>query len=102
MGHHYRVHGAGARCAHSLHLDTRLFKEPVEHAPSKGAMGAATLEGQIDALHLRDRWSELPRERLSRSFRWMRIYRLSHMCSYYPPRRMAGIKLSATPHGLRI
>jgi len=78
MGHHCRVHCASTRRAHPLHLDTRLFKEPVEHTPSERAMGAAALESQIDALHLRDRWPELPRDRRRESFSRMRIYRHAH------------------------
>src|SRR6516164_2438019 len=64
MGHHRCVHRAGARRAHSLHLDAWLFKQPVDHTPSERAMGAAALESQTDALYLRDRRSELPRDRL--------------------------------------
>src|SRR5437763_12940931 len=102
MGHYYRVHGTGACRAHPLHLDTRLFKQSIEHAPSKGAMGATTLESQVDALHLRDCRSELPGERLLRSFRRMRIYRRSHVSSHCPRPRMTGMKLSPTSNGLRI
>src|SRR6516162_4578582 len=81
MGHHRRVHCAGARRAHSLHLDARFFKEPVEHPPSERAMGTAALESQVDALHLRDRPSELPGNLLWKSFPWMRIHRHAHTSS---------------------
>ncbi len=30
--------------------DALVLQQPIEHAPGKGAMGAAALEGQIDAL----------------------------------------------------
>ena len=60
VGHCHRVHRAGARRAHSLHLDARLLEQPVEHAPCERAMGAAALESQIDVLHLGDRWPGPP------------------------------------------
>src|SRR6516164_7357704 len=81
MGHHRCVHCTSARRAHSLHLDARLFKEPVENTPSERAMGAAALESQADAFHLRYRRSELPGDRLWESFPWMQIHRHAHTSS---------------------
>src|SRR6516165_4979831 len=81
MGHHRCVHCTSARRAHSLHLDARLLKEPVENTPSEGAMGAAALESQADAFHLRYRWSELPGDRLWESFPWMQIHSHAHTSS---------------------
>src|SRR6266487_3647842 len=60
VGHCHRVHRAGARRAHSLDLDARLFEQPVEHPPGERAMSTAALESQIDVLHLDNRWPGPP------------------------------------------
>lgn len=46
------VHRASTRGADAVEVDTLVFKEPIEHAPSEGAVGAPTLEGQIDPLQI--------------------------------------------------
>ena len=51
--------------------------------PGERAMGAAALESQVDALHLRDRWSKLPSDRCSESLSRMRIYRRAHASSAF-------------------
>jgi hypothetical protein len=75
VGHRHRVHRPGARRAHSLHLDARLFEQPVEHAPGERAMGTTALERQIDVLHLGDRWPGPQGDRPGASFLRMRIHR---------------------------
>ena len=51
IGHDHGVHCAGRGAADPLDGDPLLGQEPVQHAPGKGAMGAAALESKIDLFH---------------------------------------------------
>ena len=48
--HGNRVDGAGAGRAHPGDVERLVLEQPVEHAPGEGAVRAATLERQIEAL----------------------------------------------------
>ena len=47
---HCGVHGAGRGPRDGLDGEGRLLEQPVEHAPGEGAMRAAALKGEVDAL----------------------------------------------------
>ena len=47
VGKHDGVHGAGTRRADAVDLEPRLFQEPVENAPGKGAMSPSALQRKI-------------------------------------------------------
>jgi hypothetical protein len=95
VGHRHSVHCAGARRAHSLHLDAWLFEQTVEHTPGERAMGPAALEGQIDVLGLGDRrhapLGDRLGARLGGSFVRQRLHR-------YPLDRLAALlRIASTP-----
>src|SRR5271166_2617989 len=50
VGESDRVHRTGTRTADRLDVKPLVFEELVEHAPGKGAVGAAALQRELDRL----------------------------------------------------
>ena len=50
VGEHDRIHGAGRRAGDAVDGDAAVGEQAVEHAPGEGAVRAAALQGEIEAL----------------------------------------------------
>ena len=50
VGDHHRVHRAGRRAGDAFDREAPVLEDVVEHAPGEGAVRAATLKREIDAL----------------------------------------------------
>ena len=50
LQHDGGIHGAGAGAAHRLERQAAVLDQRIEHAPGEGAVRAAALQGEIDAL----------------------------------------------------
>jgi hypothetical protein len=53
------IHGTGGCCCDGPDIEAILFQQPVEDAPSVGAMGTAALQGETQRLLRRFRHSSL-------------------------------------------
>ena len=50
VGEHDRIHRSRRRAGHAFDLDAAVLEQLVEHPPGESAMGAASLQGEIDRL----------------------------------------------------
>ena len=48
LGHGDGVHGAGTGAADAIEAEIAVLQQGIEHAPGKGAVRAAALQGQAD------------------------------------------------------
>ena len=51
---HHRIDRAGRSARQAVDADPAVFQQLIDHAPGEGAMGAAALQGEIDALFRND------------------------------------------------